>query len=150
GISRTVAPGSGYSVASRINARTVTRTTVAPALGPRVRSTLMRPLESVTARVAPSCPLVTPRVTPSPATGVPAVSRTWNTRGSAGRVPTEPCCPTPRTNPVAVVDTGARGEVAAAGAGAGAAPGGGATIRCAVRAAGCRRVRRGRGWAAAR
>src|SRR5256885_1302677 len=123
---------------------------VAPALGPRVRSTLPRPLESVPARAAPNRPLVPPRATPSPVAGPPVVSRAWNTRGSVGRVPTEPCCPTPETNPVSVVDRGRRGEATATGAGAT----GGATTRRAASADGRRttgeraRAARGAGGAA--
>src|SRR5438874_3950209 len=137
-----MAPASGNSVASRTNVRTVARTTVAPALGPSVRSTLRRPLESVTARAAPSRPFVTPRVTTSPIAGPPVVSRAWNTRGSVGRVPTAPCCPTPETNPVSVVDRGRGGG----GGGGATATGGGATGRATTRraaAAGGRRTRGG-------
>ena len=152
-IRRAVAPGSENRVASRTKVRTVARTTVAPALGPRVRSTLTRPLESVTARAAPNRPLVTFRFTTSPAVGPPAVSRTWNTRGSAGRVPTEPCCPTPETNPVSVVDRSGRGRGSGGGGarGGAAATGGGATSGATIRraaSAGGRRTRGGRARAA--
>src|SRR5439155_25407315 len=143
---RAVVPGSGYSVASRTKVRTVARITVAPAFGPRVRSTPTRPLESVKARVDPNRPLVTPKATTSPLTGPPAVSRTWKTRGSVGRVPTKPCCPTPKTNAVSVVDKGGRGATrgGAATTGGGGEAACGATIRRAV-SAGDRRGRGGRG-----
>src|SRR5207248_1557752 len=98
---------------------------------------------------APSRPFVTPRLTTSPIAGPPVVSRAWNTRGSVGRVPTAPCCPTPETNPVSVVD---RGRGGGGGGGGGAtATGGGATGRATTRraaAAGGRRTRGGRARAA--